>query len=90
MQLTVDLPDQLEAELAEEAARLGLSLSEYVIRVLSTARPGESSSGQTLNSGAELVRYWQSAGLIGTRLEGVDSPELAREIRRQAERRIRE
>ena len=38
MSLVVDLPPELEIELAAEAARLSLSLSEYVIRILSNAR----------------------------------------------------
>ena len=90
MQLTLDLPQQLEDELSEEAARLGLSLPEYVLRLLSTERPRRESGVAMPRTGAELVHYWQSEGMIGTRVTSVDSPELARMIRSEAERRTGE
>jgi len=36
MTITLDLPEELEQELSAEAKELGLSLSEYALRVLST------------------------------------------------------
>jgi predicted HicB family RNase H-like nuclease len=36
MTLTLELPGDLERELAAEAERLGLSLDEYALRVLAT------------------------------------------------------
>ncbi len=83
MSITLDLPDELEAALSDEAERMNLPLSEYILRLLTTARPQ-----QTMPlSGAEVVAYWQREGLIGTRPDGADSPEYARELRRRAERR---
>ena len=38
MTLTLDLPPDLEAELAAEAARLRLPLEEYALRVLAFGR----------------------------------------------------
>jgi hypothetical protein len=35
MSITLDLPQELERELSMEATRLGLSLSEYALRLLS-------------------------------------------------------
>ena len=83
MSITLDLPAELEDELSAEAARLGLSLSEHVLRLLSTARAVE----KRLKTGAELIAYWQSAQLIGTRPDIVDSQLHARRLREQAERR---
>jgi hypothetical protein len=88
MSLVLDLPAELETELTElaaEAARLGLSLPEYVLRVLA--------GGRTLSSaprtGTELLAYWQGEGLVGTRSDIVDSPAHARNLREQAQRRAR-
>ena len=82
MTITLNLPPKLADELTTEAARLGLSLSEYALRLLTT--------GQKRNmpkTGAELVAYWQAEGLVGTRPDIADSQTHAREIRRQAEKR---
>ena len=83
MTLTLDLPPKLVDELATEAARLGLSLSEYAARLLSRDRIG----GAGLKTGADLVSYWQEQGLVGTRPEITDGQSYARELRREAERR---
>jgi hypothetical protein len=60
MSITLDLPQELESELATEAAQLGLPLSEYVLRLLST----RSLVGQVPTTGAELVAYWQREGYL--------------------------
>jgi hypothetical protein len=86
MSIVLDLPQELESALATEATQLGLSLTEYVLRLLST-RP---LVGQLPTTGAELVAYWQREGVIGTRLDSTDSQAHARQIRHQAERRLRE
>jgi len=85
MSITVDLPEELEDDLSTEAAQLGLSLPEYILRVLSTGVL----IGRAPKTGAELVEYWQNNALIGTRSEIDDSPSLARDIRNRAERRTR-
>lgn len=41
MTVTLDLPEALEKELAAEAERRGLSLGEYVVRVLAAGREAE-------------------------------------------------
>jgi hypothetical protein len=86
MSITLDLPQELESELATEATKLGVSLAEYVLRLLST----RSLVGPMPTSGAELVAYWRREGVIGTRLDITDSQAYARQIRHKAERRIRE
>jgi hypothetical protein len=85
MSVTLDLPAELETELAAEAAQLGLPLAEYVLRLLASGRPPHS----VPRSGAELVAYWQGERLIGTRPEIADSHAHARALRQQAEKRER-
>jgi tryptophan synthase alpha subunit len=87
MSITLDLPQDLESELSAEAARLGLSLSEYALRVLLTRR---TRGGTVPQTGAELVAYWQRQGVIGTRGDIANSQEHARQLRHQAERRVQE
>ena len=86
MSIMLDLPQELESELATEATQLGLSLTEYVLRLLST----RSLVDPLPITGAELVAYWQREGVIGTRRDITDSQAHARQIRHQAERRLRE
>ncbi len=85
MSLVLDLPAELENELTLEAARLGLPLKEYVLRLLA--------GGRTLSpaprTGAELLAYWQGEGLVGSRSDIADSPVHARALREQAQRRTR-
>jgi hypothetical protein len=83
MTITIELPKELESELVAEADRLGLALSEYALHLLATVR----SPVATPASGAELVAYWGSENLIGSRPEISDSQEHARELRKRAERR---
>jgi len=85
MTITLDLPEELEKELSAEAGQLGLSLPEYVLRLLSTGLV----VGNRPKTGAELVDYWQAESLIGTRPEIADSQTHARAVREQAERRTR-
>ena len=83
MSIVLELPPELESELAAEAAQLRLPLSEYAVRVLLTGR----CSDQKPKNGAELLQYWQDAGVVGTRPEIADPSERARLLRQQAERR---
>ncbi len=83
MNLKVELPQELQDELSSEAKQLGLTLSEYVLRLLLTGRHVATNP----KTGAELVDYWQSEGLIGSRSDIADSQEHARRLRNNAERR---
>jgi len=85
MSITIDLPQELAGELSAEAARLGLPLSAYAERILTarTLLPNRPTTG------AELVKYWEAEGLLGTRPEIQDSQAHARELRQRAERRER-
>jgi len=85
MNLVLEIPPELEAELTAEAARLGLPLPDYVLRLLAGSRTTRSAP----RTGAELLAYWQGEGLVGTRPEITDSPAHARALREQAQRRAR-
>ncbi len=86
MAITLDLPHELERELEAEASHLGLSLAEYVLRLLATGQRYThiAASGSVPQTGAELVAYWHSAGVIGRRSDIADSQEHARTLREQA------
>jgi hypothetical protein len=83
--LVLELPPELERELAAEAAQLRMSLSEYALRLLEAGRTPDSQP----RNGVELLAYWQTAGLVGTSQEIVDVPSYARTLRRQSEQRER-
>lgn len=84
MNITLDLPTELENRLCTEASQLNLPLSEYILRILST-RQVLCSLPKT---GAELVAYWQSEGVINSRPDITDSQEYARKLRHEAETRV--
>jgi hypothetical protein len=85
MSIVLHLPPALESKLAEQASQHGLSLPDYVLRLL-----GSETNGQpTAKSGADLVSYWQQEELIGTRPDIADGAAHARAIREKAEIRQR-
>lgn len=77
MPQTVELPDDLANALAAEASRLGLSLPDYAVRLLTSARPPAAS----VRSGADLVAYRRAEGLVGSRPDITDSQVEARRLR---------
>jgi hypothetical protein len=79
----VELPDDLADALTDEASRLGLSLPDYAVRLLASNCP----SRVPVRSGADLVAFWKSEGLVGSRSDTVDSQSEARRLRDQAQRR---
>ena len=83
--LVLNLPPELEAELAAEAAHYSLSLPEYVLRLLARSR----NRGSGPRMGEELVAYWREEGPVGTRSEITNAPSHARALREQAQRRQR-
>ena len=82
MTLMLELPTDVEADLAAEAERQGVPLEEYALRLLSTAV-----HGHALKSGAELVDYWRREGILGSRMDITDSQQHAATLRESAERR---
>lgn len=85
MNLTLDLPQDLERELLLEADRLGLPVEEYAVRLLAEKTLG----GGKPRTGSEVVEYWRRAELIGYRSDIPDSAAHARRVRREAEKRAR-
>jgi hypothetical protein len=85
MNISLTLPAELEHELTAEASQLKLPLSEYILRVLSF-RPFLQNPPK---NGVELVTYWESIGVVGSRTDITDSQEHARRLRDQAENRER-
>lgn len=83
--ISIELPSDLENELSTEASLLKLPLAEYILRVLSF-RPFLQNPPKT---GLELVDYWESIGIVGSRPDITDSQEYARRLRNQAENRER-
>jgi hypothetical protein len=83
MPRTVELPDDLADALTDEAARLGLSLHDYAVRLLASARP----AAAAVRTGSDLVAFWRSEGLVGSRPDIADSQAHARHLREQAQRR---
>lgn len=83
MSVVVNLPPDLEQELADEARREGLELSEYVCQLLDRHR----TTSRSPMNGKELIQYWQDRELIGTRESVTDPSEHARMLRERAQRR---
>lgn len=83
MTITLDLPKRLERKLSTEAARLGIPVEQYALRLLGGPQAGKPRPA----SGAELVEYWRREGVIGSRPDITDSGSYARRIRHRAERR---
>ena len=83
MKISIELPSDLETELSTEASNLKLPLSEYILRILSL----RTSLSNPPKTGAELIAYWESAGVIGSRPEIINSQEYARKLRHEAETR---
>ncbi|MEM9818785.1 MAG: hypothetical protein AAF827_20590 [Cyanobacteria bacterium P01_D01_bin.6] len=83
MNITLELPSEVEDELSIEASQLKLPLAEYILRVLSF-RP---ILQNTPTTGVELVTYWESVGVINSRSDITDSQEHARRLRKQTETR---
>lgn len=83
--ITIDLSLELENELHAEASGLNLPLSEYIVRILSTRQV----LANPPKTGAELVAYWQSEGIINSRPDITDSQAYARKLRHEAQKRDR-
>jgi hypothetical protein len=83
--INLDLPPELEDELFTEASQLNLPLAEYILRILFVRQVLKNPP----KTGAELVAYWQSEGVINSRPDITDSQAYARKLRHEAETRER-
>jgi hypothetical protein len=82
LSINVNLPPELENELDREASVLNLTLSEYILQILTFRR-----IANPPKTGAELVAYWQSEGIINSRPDITDSQAYARQLRHEAQTR---
>jgi hypothetical protein len=83
MTINLKLSPELEEELSQEASQINLSLSDYILRILSVRKV----LNNPPKTGIELVNFWQNEGLINSHPEIKDSQEYARQIRHEAEHR---
>jgi len=81
MTLILTLPEALEKQLSAEATKKGLSLPDYVLKILLEGKR---------SSPAETVQFWKREGLFNCLPIKGDSAKLARKLRKQAERRSRD
>lgn len=88
MSIVVNLPDELERTIAAEAAKAGMTVSDYVADRLAKAAGG-TVAGETKQrlSGAALVQRWRELGLIGYRSDITDPEAYSRRLREEAQRR---
>ena len=87
---TLELPDDLAQRLVADAEARGQDLNTYTVTMLrEAAEVAPQSTAEPLpTSPAEAVAYWQRNGILGSYGDpAIDSPELARQLRRQAETR---
>ncbi|ACB53815.1 hypothetical protein cce_4467 [Crocosphaera subtropica ATCC 51142] len=83
MEINIEIPKELEQELSQEASQINLSLSDYILHLLSARKV----LNETPKTGKDLIAYWQQEGLINCRSDIKDSQEYARQIRYEAEHR---
>lgn len=86
MTIELELSQEMERKLSAEAASFGLSLPEYIERLLTTGRP----VSKMPTTGTDLVSYWRSEGIVGSRTDINDGRKRAQQLRSQSERRLRE
>ena len=80
MTITIDLTPEEEAHLKAEATRRNLDPKDLVHSlILSLQKP---------MTGAEAIAFWEEQGCLGVFADcAEDSPEIARKLRQEAERR---
>ena len=95
MTITINLAPETEAQLRSLAAARGEDPDHYAAATLARAIAEEAAgvtdrleTKQKPKTGAELLQEWQREGLLtGYGDPAIDSPELARQLRQQAQTR---
>lgn len=85
MTLVLELPPELESQLAARAVELRLPLDEYALRILASG----AIPAPNVQNGAEILDYWKQHGLIGTKSHIADASAHVRTLRQAAEKRSR-
>ncbi len=89
MTIILELPPEVEAQLKEEAAKCAAPVEQYTLSLIKNSLPPRPPMPE-LKTGADVIAYWKSQGLIGDWANREDVGEgdaYARELRRQAETR---
>ena len=99
MSIIVNLPAELEKTIAAEAAKAGMTVSDYVAGRLAAGRldQGTTTNGARGTNGScglkrrltgpEMVHRWKELGLIGYRTDITDPEAHSRRLREAAQRR---
>ena len=88
MSIVVNLPAELENAIAAEAAKAGMTVSDYVAGRLAQGTTTNGSHGSKRRlTGRELVQRWKELGLIGYRTDITDPEAHSRRLREAAQRR---
>jgi hypothetical protein len=82
MTVVLNLPDELEQQLQTKATELGLAIPEYILSLLQ-----QQTQPTNIQTGAQLVDYWEQQGLIGTRTDLSNVTEYADELRARSQNR---
>ena len=90
MTLILELTPEQEAGLGAEAERRGQSMGAFALEVLMAGLP-ELPDPSLPKTPQEIAEYWEREKLfvLEGRTDIPDSPEYARQLRRQAEKRAR-
>jgi hypothetical protein len=93
MSIIVNLPAELEKTIAAEAAKAGMTVSDYVADRLAAGRldqgttTNDSRGSKRRLTGPEMVHRWKELGLIGYRTDISDPEAHSRRLREAAQRR---
>ncbi len=83
MVLAIDLTPHQQAFLQDRATAAGLSIEEYARQALL----GPAIEAAPPATPAEALEYWRRIGVPGVFAGRSDAPQLARELRQEAEQR---
>jgi hypothetical protein len=87
MSIVINLPNELERTIAAEAAKAGMTVSDYVADRLAKATAGTATGETKVRlTGAALVQRWRDLGLIGYRSDITDPDAHSRRLREEAQR----
>lgn len=80
MSVLLNFPKTLEKQLHQEAASREQPIEKYLVKLIQQARQNGSQSFQSTD---EILSYWKSAGVLGTRPTKTNSQKMARRLRSQ-------
>ena len=99
MTLTLELTSEQEKQLRSEAQRQGIDTRTYALALLTQrgAATEHADSEETSElplpgslTPSEIVAYWEKKGVLKPRPDLPDSPVYARQLREEAQNRVRE